>query len=110
MFFFKRRKIESWLQTAAPSPFAELLSDWHSGAMAEKLARLGLGKAEFHIDWLNDYRCINIQGRRNRDYVDIQIEKTEFSLAVDPDEPDEPENFPLVSCEAFYETVRSFLE
>lgn len=110
MFSLKRRKIEAWLRTAAPSPFAALLRDWHTGAMAEKLALIGITKPDFHIDWHDDYRCINIQGRHNRGYVDIQIEESEFSLAADPDEPDDPAFFPLTSCGDFYLTVRSFLE
>lgn len=107
--FFKRRKIEAWLRTAAPSPFAELLSEWHSGAMAKQLALFGIKKPEVHIDWLPDYRCINIQGIHSERYVDIQIEPDTFSIAVDEDEPDDHAEFPLESSRAFYQTLESIL-
>ena len=42
-------------------------------------------------------------------YVNIQIEPDAFTIAVDPDEPDEPVEFPLESAERFYETVRSHI-
>ena len=110
MFQTKRAQITAWLKTAAPSPFAALLSDWHSGRMQEQLLELGLTKPKFHIDWLTHYRCIDIQGRLQELYVDIQIEPDVFFLAADADEPDDPETFPLESREGFYETVRTALE
>ena len=48
MFFTKRKKIESWLKTAAPSPFAELLAMERSGQLAFHLSDLGLTKQEYH--------------------------------------------------------------
>ena len=42
--------------------------------MRDRLESLGLTKLEFHIDWLPDYKCIDIQGRRDRLFVNIQIE------------------------------------
>ena len=109
MFLTKRGKIAAYLKTASPSPFHDLLTQWHSGQMRERLESLGLTKLEFHIDWLPDYKCIDIQGRSGKLYVNIQIEPGAFTIAVDPDEPDEPMEFPLESAERFYETVRSHI-
>ena len=109
MFLTKRGKIAAYLKTASPSPFAELLAQWHTDQMRGRLESLGLGKLEFHIDWLPDYKCIDIQGRRNRMYVDIQIEPASFTIAMDEDEPDEPTEYALVSAEGFYETLRDTL-
>ena len=109
MFFTKRKKIESWLKTAAPSPFAALLAMERSGQMASHLSDLGLTKQEYHIDWLNDYKCISLQARFDKLYVDIQIEQDAFTIAMDEDEPDEPQEFPLSSSEDFFKTIRSCL-
>ena len=106
MFQTKRARIAVWLKSAPPSPFSALLTDWLDGSMAQ---RLGLTKPEFHIDWTPDYKCINIQGRFGADYVDIQIEPDSFTIAMDPDEPDEPTEFPLESPEQFYQTVHNTL-
>ena len=109
MFFTKRKKIESWLKTAAPSPFAALLAMERSGQLAAHLSDLGLTKQEYHIDWLDDYKCISLQARFGKLYVDIQIEPDTFTIAVDKDEPDDPAEFPLTSAEGFYQTVRQYL-
>ncbi|MBQ8355491.1 MAG: hypothetical protein IJY40_07730 [Oscillospiraceae bacterium] len=109
MFLTKRGKIAAYLKTAFPSPFAELLAQWHTNQMRDRLESLGLGKLEFHIDWLPDYKCIDIQGRRDRLYVDIQIEPASFSIAMDEIEPDEPTEYALISAEGFYDTLRDTL-
>ena len=109
MFLTKRGKIAAYLKTASPSPFAELLAQWHAGQMRERLEAIGLTKLEFHIDWLPDYKCIDIQGRRDRMYVDIQIEPASFTIAMDEDEPDEPTEYTLVSAEGFYDILRKAL-
>lgn len=109
MFLTKRGKIAAYLKTASPSPFHGLLTQWHSGQMRERLESLGLAKLEFHIDWLPNYKCIDIQGRRDRLYVDIQIEPASFTIAMDEDEPDEPNEYTLVSAEGFYDILRKAL-
>ena len=109
MFLIKRGKIAAYLKTASPSPFAELLAQSHTNQMRDHLESLGLGKLEFHIDWFPDYKCIDIQGRRDRMYVDIQIEPASFTIAMDEIEPDEPMEYALVSAEGFYDTLRDTL-
>ena len=109
MFLTKRGKIAAYLKTASPSPFTELLAQWHAGQMRNRLESLRLGKLEFHIDWLPDYKCIDIQGRRDRMYVDIQIEPASFTIAMDEDEPDDPTEYALLTAEGFYDTLRDTL-
>ena len=109
MFFRKRKKIDSWLKTAAPSPFSELLAEHRSGKMEARLAALGLTRQEYHIDWLDDYKCIDLQARFGVLSVDIQIEPDAFTIAMDEDEPDDPTEFPLTSAENFYGTVQTHL-
>ena len=109
MFLTKRGKIAAYLKTASPSPFTELLAQWNTGQMRDGLESLGLRKLEFQIDWLPDYKCIDIQGRRERMYVDIQIEPASFTIAMDEIEPDEPMEYALVSAEGFYDTLRDTL-
>ena len=109
MFLIKRGKIAAFLKTASPSPFDGLLEQWHAGQMRDRLEAMGLGKLEFHIDWFPDYKCIDIQGRRDRLYVDIQIEPASFTIAMDEIEPDEPMEYALVSAEGFYDTLRDTL-
>ena len=109
MFLTKRGKIATYLKTASPSPFTQLLTQWHTGQMRERLETLGLTKLEFHIDWLPDYKCIDIQGRRDRMYVDIQIEPASFTIAMDEDEPDEHTEYALVSAEGYYDALRDTL-
>ena len=109
MFLTKRGKIAAYLKTASPSPFHELLEQWYAGQMRERLESLGLRKLEFHIDWLPDYKCIDIQGRRDRMYLNIQLEPAAFTIAMDEDEPDEHTEYSLVSAEGFYDTLREAL-
>ena len=109
MFLTKRGKIAAYLKTASPSPCTELLSQWHAGQMRAYLETMGLTKLEFHIDWLPGCKCIDIQGRRNRRYVDIQIEPASFTIAMDEVEPDDPTEYALVSAEGFYDTLRDAL-
>ena len=107
--FLQTQKDRSLAAHRRAIPFADLLSDWHSGAMAKQLALLGITKLDFHIDWLPEYRCIGIQGIHKSRYADIQIEPDAFFIAVDEVEPDDPREFPLESAQAFYQTVRSIL-
>ena len=109
MFPTKRSKIAAYLKTASPSPFHGLLEQWHAGQMRGRQESLWLRKQEFHIDWLPDYKCIDIQGRRDRMYVDIQIEPASFTIAMDEDEPDEHTEYALVSAEGYYDALRDTL-
>lgn len=108
MLMTKKAIIRKHLETIGKddwSAFERLLSDYLDGKLSEKLQKIGIDKMEIHIDFLDDYKCIGIQGKHKRNYVDIQIEKTEFSIGCDPIEPDEHEYYPLENEESFFATV-----
>ncbi len=49
---------------------------------------------------------INVLGRHQSYYIDLQIEQKEFSIGCDPVEPDDHKCFPLESPEIFYAAVK----
>ena len=114
MFETKKKKIRKYLDEQKTSGrltvFDKLLSDWVSGELKAWLLDRGLTKLEIHTDWLADYQCINIQGKRDKYFIDIQVEPGMFAVAWDKDEPDNPTEHPLVSAAHFYDTVRQLLE
>ena len=104
----KKAKIRKHLETVGKdfwSTFEWLLSDYLEGKLSEKLQQIGIDKAEIHVDFLDDYKCIGIQGKYNQNYVDIQIEETDFSIGCDPVEPDENDYHPLENEELFFTTL-----
>ena len=107
MFQTKKSKIKKYLneRQAEMTPFDDLLTDYLSGELTNRLSELGIQRISFYIDWHADYKCINIQGRHQQNYVDIQVEPSFFSMGCDPEEPDEHVEFTLESHEAFYKIV-----
>ena len=100
MFMTKKKKIRSYLDGKNESKYTAfdyLLRDYLSGAFKERLESLGILKNEIHIDWFDDIKCIGVQGRYQKYYVDLQIYPEEFGVAFDPDEPDIEEMHPLES-------------
>ncbi len=110
MFQSKTKRIKQYLaeqrSAGTMSAFDMLLEDHLNGSMD---MRLGLEETESHVDWFRDYRCIQLQGKHGKWYVDIQIEPTEFFVDVAEDEPDNPVYYPLESAEQFYNTVEQVL-
>ena len=92
------------------TPFDELLADFLSGKMKDSFSALGIRKVEIHIDWLPDYRCIGVQGTFNHNYLDLQIEPTEFSVGYDSAEPDNHVYFPLENKNQVYTVVKQLFE
>ena len=84
------------------SAFDCLLSDYLSGELKARLLQIGVEKIEIYIDWHNDYRCIGVQGKYRKYYVEIQIEEKEFSIGYDADEPDDPQTYLLETKEQVY--------
>ena len=113
MFQIKKKKIQAYIaektSSGALSPFDELLSDYLSGKMKERILTIGVEKVEIHIDWLTEFQCIDVQGVYNHCFLDLQIEPTEFSIGYDPDEPDEYANYPLESKEQLYSAIKQTL-
>ena len=107
MFQTKKSKIKKYLneKKAVCSPFDELLNDYLSGELTDRMSDLGVQRISLYIDWHSDYKCINIQWRYQNNYVDIQIEPSIFSMGCDPEESDEHTEFVLENQKQFYETV-----
>ena len=105
MLMTKKVKIRKHLETIGKenwTAFERLLSDHLDGKLSGKLRQIGIDKPEIYVDFLEDYKCISIQGKYKRDFVDIQIEETSFSIGCDPVEPDEHDDYPLQTEDSFY--------
>lgn len=114
MFFSsKSKKIKKYIDEKAANgtvtAFDALLCDYLSGELKTKMAALGLKQVEVYVDWLDSYRCIGVQAIYNQNYLDLQIEPTNFSIGYDPDEPDEYDSYPLESKEQLYIILRRTL-
>ena len=109
MFFAgKKKRIRNYLDSIEKeqwSPFEFLLEQYLSGELLNTLAANGVSKLSCYIDFKDDDKCINIQGRHGACYIDLQIEPEEFSIGCDPDEPDDHKYFPLESAEYLYSVV-----
>ena len=108
MFTTKKKKIQKYLEQMADDnkcAFDALLSDYLDGALKENLESVKIDRVEIHIDWVDDMKCIGIQGRYKEYYMDLQIYPNEFSVSFDLDEPDEDVIYPLESKEQIYSVL-----
>ncbi len=103
MLTAKKKKIEK-------CAFDLLLSDYLDGSLKEYLASAGIKKADIHIDWFDDMKCIGIQGRYKEHYMDLQIYPDEFCVSFDPDEPDEDAVYSLESKEQLYSVLVNIIK
>ena len=112
MFATKKKKIKKYLEqkNEDKSAFDFLLSDYLDGALKQKLTATGIGKIAIYIDWLDDMKCIGIQGRYSQYYLDIQIYQNEFTISYDLDEADEEIEYPLESKEQFYSVFLNIIK
>ena len=97
----KKKKIEQYLKdrNGDLSGFDELLSDYLNGSLKAFFTELGMTKIQIYITWLKEYKCIDLQGRYNGNYVDIQI-----------DEPDIYDSYKLVSKNNVYSICGNYLK
>ena len=112
MFLSKGKRIQNHLDSIEKkqwSPFEFLLDQYLSGQLLTILAQYGISKLSCHIDFHDDYKCIQVQGKRKSYYIDLQIEQKEFSIGCDPVEPDHHKFFLLESPEYFYSVVSAEL-
>lgn len=111
-FQTKKQKIKCYLENVGGplSAFDSLLLDYISGELKSRLFRMGVEKAKTHIDWLDNYRCIEIQGWYREYYVELQIEEKEFSIAFDADEPDDPKTYLLETKGQVYSVFEDTLK
>lgn len=110
LFVSKSKKIRKYLdeKTAmgTTTVFDELIHDYLSGKLKTELTALELKKVEFHVDWIDDYRCIGVHAIYHENYLDLQIEPVSFSVDYDPDEPDEHDSYPLESKEQLFTVLK----
>lgn len=114
MLFGKKKKISKYLSTKQTadnlSPFDIILSDYLSGSLDLKMCQLSVKRITIHIDWLADYKCINIQGTVDDYYLDIQIEPFSFSVAYDKAESDVATEYLLKSPADFYKKTETIIQ
>ncbi len=106
---FAKNRILKYLQEKngdALSAFDELLKQAVDGAMETKLGEIGLSSVSIHVDFTMDYRCIDVQSRYCRYYVEMQIEPEVFTVAYDLDEADDYTSYPLLDSESFYDAIK----
>ena len=75
------------------------------GTLKTDLESLGIIKNQIHIDWLDDIKCIGLQGRYKKYFADIQIYPDEFSILFDLDEPDDDITYALESKDLLYRMI-----
>ena len=108
LLFGKRKKLIEYLtkkEDKALTAFDMILSDYVAGSLKENLQDLGMKKINIYIDWLSNYKCINIQGKVDDYFFDIQIEPKTFSVAYDKNEPDDTIEFVLLDIKSFYNVL-----
>lgn len=107
----KRAQVKKYLSgNKTPDAFDLLLGEWADGTLAEHLKNFGLTSVETNIDWLPDYKCLGIQARLDKNFVDIQIFKNSFTVSADKDETDGDREYDLESIARFDEEVSRYLE
>ena len=108
MFITKKKKIQKYLEQKTErdkTTFDFLLCNYLDGALKTDLESVGITKTEIHIDWLDDIKCIGIQGRYKKYFADIQIYPDEFSISFDLDEPDDDITYALESKKQLYRVI-----
>ena len=110
MFQTKKKKIAHHLDSIPTdqfTPFDHLLYDYLHGELNARLSQMHISELKYHIDWHDDYKCIEVDGKCNQLFINIQIELAEFSIAYDADEPDNYISHTLLGKERFYQTVEA---
>ena len=113
MLIGKKKKIAEYLRLKTDNDkcvFDVLLSDYLGGVLKNDLAAVGMKKIQIHVDWLDDIKCIAIQGRYKEYYMDLQIDLGEFSLSFDLDEPDENVLYSLESKDQLYCVIKDTIK
>ena len=113
MFTTKKKKIQKYLEQKTDDnkdAFDILLSDYLDGSLKEDLASIEIKKADIHIDWFDDIKCIGIQGQYKEYYMDLQIYPNEFSISFDLDEPDDDIVYSLEGKEQVYSVIDNIIK
>ena len=113
MIHTKKQIIQAYLTSIEEdnkSAFDVLLEHYLNGLLRRNLIESGLSRVQISIDFLKDYKCINVSGKHDKYFVDLIVEQTEFSIGCDPDEPDDHIYYPLESAEFLYKTFHSTIQ
>ena len=113
MFKTKKNKIKDYLSGKMPlsSAFDILLRDYIDGTLMEKMKSWGVSELEIHIDWLDTYKCIDIQGSVKDGFMNIQIDPKKYIIGIGADEEDVEDSDEIVldSVDDFYATVCKYI-
>jgi hypothetical protein len=104
----KKKKIRLYLEQKSEkeySAFDCLMAVYLDGFLKEALVSAGMQRIEIHVDWIDDMKCIGIQGQYEKYLADIHIYPDEFSMSFDMDEPDDDTIYPLESRQQFYDIL-----
>ena len=110
MLFTKKEKIKAYLTTKqVRTTFDDILQNWIDKQFEAKLFAMGLTKIDVHIDWFEDYKCVSVQARKGKYFVELQVHPNEFTVGYDDDEADDDTDYRLISLEYFYNTVEQII-
>ena len=113
MFLSKKKRIRNYLDSIVKeqwSPFEIILEQYLSGQLLNTLAEYGISRLSCYIDFRDDYKCINVQGKHKSYYIDLQIEQKEFSIGCDPVEPDDHTVYYFESPKYLYSVVSAEIQ
>ncbi len=112
MFFkSKKKRMQQYLDSHREnlSVFDEFVTEYLNGALQSFFIEQGVTKIEIHVDWFDDFKCLELQGFLNKNCIDLQIYEKQFGLAADPDEPDISDWYELLSKEYVYDICKESL-
>ncbi len=71
---------------------------------------IGIKKSQIHVDWNDSMKCIGIQGRYKKYYIESQIYPYEFTVSFDLIEPDEDILYPFESKDQLYNVISDIIK
>lgn len=104
-----KRYLEQKIDESKPV-FDSLLMDYLDGTLKEFLMSIGIKKSQIHVDWNDSMKCIGIQGRYKKYYIESQIYPYEFTVSFDLIEPDEDISYPLESKDQLYNVISDIIK
>ena len=113
MFTTKKKKIRRYLESipdADKTGFDLLLFDYLNGILKSNLEDMGISKTDIYIDWHDHMKCIGVQGRFRKYYMDLHIYLDEFCISFDLDEPDDDTVYSLESKEQIYRVIDNMIK
>ena len=93
----KKEKAEIYLasKTEPNSLFDRTLQYYVDGTLETGLQSLGLDAIEIHVDLTDTEKCIDIQGRHQSYYLNVQLTENELAIGYSDTEPDPETIYPI---------------